>query len=313
MKEPTVSIVLPNRDYASFLPDAIASIKAQTLTDWECIIIDDASTDNSVEVIKNLIADDDRFELIVNPVSKGVSVCRNLGINAARGKYVSFLDSDDCYAEYFLEMMVELAWKANVDIVGARIRAVDENFHFNVSDTKWNTYDYVILNKNDDIVPQVENGKWIWRKIYKRSLLQDIRFRQELSLKGDAVIFALDLLWRVPRVVESKIEGIYHRIHDSSMTNRQRAFDMNRMKTFPLMFKYVREEFYDKYDKEVWGHFYNGMFFDMLSECLEYTEILKKQDKKDLRKVISNACDFIVTKHLSFRNRLLCRYLRWIK
>ena len=311
--EPTVSIILPNRNYADFIPDAIASIKAQTLTDWECIIIDDASTDNSVEVINGLIADDKRFELIINPVSKGVSACRNLGLNAAKGEYISFLDSDDCYAEYFLEMMTELAWKAGSDIVSARVRIIDNNFHFGVSDTKWNTYDYSVLSKKIDIAKQLENCKWVWRRIYKRNLLQDVRFREELRWNGDDVMFALDLFWRVPRIVESNIIGIYHRDHDFSMTNMQRGFDIDRMKTFPVMFKCIREELFDKYDEKFWQHIYNGIFLNMIYECLEYTDSLTEQDKKDLRKVLSNACSFVATKYLPLKNRLLCRYLRWIK
>ena len=96
MKGPTVSIILPNRNYGRFIPDAINSIKAQTLTDWECIIIDDASTDDSVDVIKELISGDGRFKLAVNSESVGISATRNVGLDMATGEYIAFLDSDDC-------------------------------------------------------------------------------------------------------------------------------------------------------------------------------------------------------------------------
>ena len=207
MSNPTVSIILPNRNYAAFLPDAIASIKAQTLTDWECIIVDDASTDNSVDVINGLIADDNRFKLIVNKTSRGISTSRNLGINAATGEYISFLDSDDCYAEFFLEMLVKLAREADVEVAGALAKIVDEDFHFKVSDTKWNTYDYIFLENPLDMIkaPQVRKWIWCWRKIYKRSLLKHIRFRDEMKVNGDDVMFMLDLQWHIPRIAESNI------------------------------------------------------------------------------------------------------------
>ena len=313
MNNPTVSIILPNRNYAAFIPDAIASIKAQTLTDWECIIIDDASTDNSVEVIKSLIADDNRFKLIVNASPRGISTSRNLGINAATGEYISFLDSDDCYAEFFLEMLVKLAREADVEVAGALAKIVDENFHFKVSDTKWNTYDYTFFEDALDMVkaPQVRKWIWCWRKIYKRSLLKYIRFRDEMKVNGDDVMFMLDLQWHVPRIAESNIEGVYHRTHKASVTSR---FDIGRVTMFPLMFKYINDGLLDKYKKDFWDAFYSGLFLLLLSECfIRFSNVLNNQDKKDLKRVLKSACKQIVKKRLPFKQRLLCRYLIWKK
>lgn len=313
MKEPTVSIILPNRNYAPFIPDAIASVKAQTLTDWECIIIDDASTDNSVEVINGLIAGDNRFKLIVNATPRGISTSRNLGINAARGEYISFLDSDDCYAEFFLEMLVKLAREADVDVAGALTKIVDENFHFKVSDAKWNTYDYIFLENPLDMIkaPQVRKWIWCWRKIYKRDLLKHIRFRDEMRVNGDDVMFMLDLQWHVPRIAESNIEGVYHRAHKTSITSR---FNIDRVTMFPLMFKYINDGLLDKYKKDFWDAFYSGLFLLMLSECfVRFGSVIGDQDKKDLKRILKSACKQIAIKRLPFKQRLLCRYLIWKK
>lgn len=313
MSVPTVSIILPNRNYATFIPDAIASIKAQTLRDWECIIIDDASTDNSVEVINSLIADDNRFKLIVNATPRGISTSRNLGINAATGEYISFLDSDDCYAEFFLEMLVKLAREADVEIAGALAKIVAEDFHFKVSDGKWNTYDYTFFENPVDMLkaPQVRKWIWCWRKIYKRSLLKHIRFRDEMKVNGDDVMFMLDLQWRVPRIAESNIEGVYHRTHQTSITSR---FNIERVNMFPIMFKYIKDELFDKYKDDFWELFYSGLFVLMLNECfIRFDSVLDEQDKKDLKKILKSACKQVVKKRLSFRKRLLCRYLIWKK
>lgn len=312
-KNPVVSIIVPNRNYAPFIGDAIASIKAQTLTDWECIIIDDASTDNSVEVFRQLIGDDDRFKLIVNPEPRGISTSRNIGLNLATGEYVSFLDSDDCYAEYFLEMLVKLARDTNVDIAGALSKNVDQDFHFKLSDTKWNTYDYVFYKDPFDLIQTPEKRKWIWvwRKIYKRSLFKELRFRDDMKINGDDVMFMLDLQWHVPRIVESNIEGVYHRIHKSSITSK---FNIDRVKMFPLLFRYIRDDLMDKYDKKFWDAFYPGLFTLMLHEAfVRFGDVLTEQDKKDLKQVLAQACKIISKKKLSFKQRLLCRYLTWIK
>lgn len=313
MKEPTVSIIVPNCNYAKFIPDAIASIKAQTLPDWECIIIDDASTDNSVEVIKSLIADDDRFRLIVNSEPRGISTTRNIGLNVATGEYISFLDSDDCYAEYFLEMLVKLARETRVDIAGALSKNVGEDFSFKTSDTQWNTYDYVFLDDPYDMIQTPENRKWIWvwRKIYKRSLFENIRFRDAMKVNGDDVMFMLDLQWHVPRIAESNIEAIYHRLHKTSITSK---FNIERVRMFPLLFRYIRDGLMDKYDKKFWNSFYPGLFLLLLNESfIRFADVLTEQDKKDLKQVLSQACKIIDKRKLSFKQRLLCRYLTWIK
>lgn len=313
MKEPTVSIIVPNCNYAKFIPDAIASIKAQTLTDWECIIIDDASTDNSVEVIKSLIADDDRFRLIVNPEPRGISTTRNIGLNVATGEYISFLDSDDCYAEYFLEMLVKLARQTNVDVAGALGKNVDQDFHFTPSGKEWNAYDFVFFDDPYYMIQTPENRKWIWvwRKIYKRSLLKDIRFRDAMKINGDDVMFMLDLQWHVPRIAESNLEGIYHRLHKTSITSN---FNIERVNMFVLLFQYIRDDLMDKYDKKFWDAFYPGLFLLLLNESfIRFADVLTEQNKKDLKQVLSKACKIIDKRKLSFKQRLLCRYLTWIK
>lgn len=317
MKCPIVSIILPNRNYGAFIPDAIASIKAQTLTDWECIIIDDASTDDSVEIIKQLIADDSRFKLMVNSEPLGISATRNVGLDMATGEYISFLDSDDCYVEYFLEMLVSTARKTNIEVVGALSKIVDVNFHFQPSNAKWNTDNYTVYDNPRDILmaPSV-NRKfvWIWRRIYKRSILQGVRFHDEYKVNGDDIIFMADLMWRVPRLVELNIEGVYHRSHGSSVSSVSQMFNLERVKIFPLLFKYIRENLLDKYDKDFLREFYNVLFMLLLSECfIKFGDKLTFQNKKDLRKVLSSSCRVIVKKYLPFKKRLLCRYLTWIK
>ena len=159
-----------------------------------------------------------------------------------------------------------------------------------------------------------QSRKWIciWRKIYKRDLLKDVRFREEMKINGDDVMFLLDLSYRVPCVAESNIEGIYHRTHSSSVT---KGLNIERIKTFPLMLQRVKEDLLDKYDKDFWRWYYNGIFLGMLQESLvKYCDQLTPQYKQDLKKIISDACKkVIVKKYLPFKSRLLCRYLKWIK
>lgn len=312
MDNPIVSIILPNRNYSDFIADAINSVRAQTLTNWECIIIDDASTDCSVRVIKDLIRGDKRFKLVVNPESIGVSATRNIGLNMASGEYIAFLDSDDCYMEHFLEMLVNLAKKTNSDVVGAKTFLVNAYFEFEPVNIKWNTDDYDVYDNPIDIEMAPENRKyiWIWRRIYKRELLKNIRFHDEMKINGDDITFMLDLLWRTPKIIESNFDGVFHRVHPLSITSGFQNFNLERVEMFPRLFKHMRENLIDKYDKDFLKLLYKNLFGYMLSECLiKNSQSLTEQNKKDLRDLLSRACNLIEKDYLPHDYQLLCEYL----
>lgn len=95
--QPLISVIVPCFNQAHYLPDAIASLVAQTLLEWECIIVDDGSPDNTREVSQMLAAGDPRIRPF-SQVNKGLSGARNAGLNLARGQYIQFLDADDFLA-----------------------------------------------------------------------------------------------------------------------------------------------------------------------------------------------------------------------
>lgn len=105
------SIIVPLYNKAPYVRKALDSIVAQTYKDWECIIINDGSSDNSLEVVKNFVDEfmiyDLRFK-IVNQSNAGVAAARNNGVAASTGEYVCFLDADDGWEPTFLEEMEKL-------------------------------------------------------------------------------------------------------------------------------------------------------------------------------------------------------------
>ncbi len=92
---PSVSIIVPTYNRAHMLDRCLASIQQQTFTDWELLVVDDGSSDNTVEIVERWQRTDSRIRLIRQPVNKGVSHARNTGVNAASGEWVAFNDSDD--------------------------------------------------------------------------------------------------------------------------------------------------------------------------------------------------------------------------
>ena len=92
-----ISIIIPNFNKGEFISETLNSIISQTFVNWEVIIVDDNSTDNSVEVVRSIY--DNRIKLVELLVNKGASFCRNYGFSFSTGSYVVFLDSDDIILE----------------------------------------------------------------------------------------------------------------------------------------------------------------------------------------------------------------------
>lgn len=100
-----VTVVIPCYNYEAYVAKAIESVKKQTYTDWDCVIVDDGSTDNSVEVIQRAIEGDGRFRLIRQENSK-VAAARNRGALESRGTFLCFMDADDWMLPRCLELLV---------------------------------------------------------------------------------------------------------------------------------------------------------------------------------------------------------------
>ena len=102
-----ISIIIPNYNKSQFLAETINSVKKQTYDNWEAIIIDDCSSDNSVDIILGLISNDNKFRLKVNLSNKGANYSRNLGIKEAKGDFIVFLDSDDILSKDCLKSRID--------------------------------------------------------------------------------------------------------------------------------------------------------------------------------------------------------------
>lgn len=101
-----VSIVIPIFNSAPYLSGCLASVSKQTIGDWEAILIDDASTDESAQIAASYCKQDQRFCLLQQPHNMGQSAARNLGMQHIKGEYLLFLDSDDRLSSDYIEQML---------------------------------------------------------------------------------------------------------------------------------------------------------------------------------------------------------------
>ena len=110
-----ISIITPCYNAAPYIANTIQSVQNQTILDWEMIIVDDGSSDNSVEIIKKIISQDSRSKLIQKE-NGGSASARNLALSIAQGEYIQFLDSDDTIDYKKLERQITLMEKEDLDV-----------------------------------------------------------------------------------------------------------------------------------------------------------------------------------------------------
>lgn len=122
-----VSIVMPAYNSVAYIEKAIRSVMAQTYAEWHLLVLDDGSTDGTVETVRRLAEEDARISLICNKENCGAADTRNRGMDLCDEGYVAFLDSDDLWHPDKLAMQVRLAEETDGDIVYSSYAIIDEN------------------------------------------------------------------------------------------------------------------------------------------------------------------------------------------
>ncbi|WP_161971746.1 glycosyltransferase family 2 protein [Algoriphagus kandeliae] len=162
LKKPQVSILIPNYNKAPYIQETLDSVLAQTYTDWECIIVDDHSTDNSWEILENYAEKDSRFKIYRRPghLPKGGNVCRNFAFELSKGEFIQWFDSDDLMYNSFLKERLNYISNPEID------------FSVFIQESKF--YNKEKKNRKKDIIHDFLMLRAVWSgpsMIIKRSFL----------------------------------------------------------------------------------------------------------------------------------------------
>ena len=114
---PVISVIMANYNGAAYIADAVSSVRKQTLTNFEIIISDDASSDRSVDIVSGLAANDARIRLLRSDRNRGPAAARNRALEVARGEWIAIVDSDDFIHPTRLETLINFAVRDGADIV----------------------------------------------------------------------------------------------------------------------------------------------------------------------------------------------------
>ena len=191
MYTPKISIIVPIYNTTeSELRECFRSIEAQTITDIEVIMVDDASTNNAADVCARQAADDRRFHLIRRTENQGVAASRNCGTDAATGEWVMYVDPDDTIAPEMCEDLLA-ATDPDVDIVGCPCRYISDgkakDLHLFEGDRRFASAEekMEILKQCKFVFPKGTIFTWAYQlgKIYRRSFLQKHGIRCNTRLR----------------------------------------------------------------------------------------------------------------------------------
>ena len=172
MKKPKISIVIPIYNDEKYLKECLDSIINQTFKDFECICVDDCSTDRTAEIINDFVQKDKRFKYIKHNENLGVSYSRYTGLLQTKANWIAFIDHDDVVSSKYLEFLYKrINNDTKIDVVSCKyafvnnkLRFMDDNIH-NISFYKGKEF------INEDKTGIGFYGCTIWGKILKRDIL----------------------------------------------------------------------------------------------------------------------------------------------
>ena len=177
-----LSIIVPVYNVEEYISKCLDSILKQSLKDFECLIIDDGSTDKSIEIAENLIGNDYRFT-IYHKENGGLSDARNYGLDLAIGEYVCFVDSDDYIAKHMIEKTYIVAKENGSDITVFDMYYEYEDGHKELTKGANKKIAYYEEDKDLLFINHSANNK-----IYRREFLEDKRFIKGLAYEDLAAI-----------------------------------------------------------------------------------------------------------------------------
>lgn len=290
---PMVSVIVPVYNVEKYLPRCIDSLLAQSFTEFEVVLIDDGSTDNS-GLICDSYAQKDRRVKVIHQKNGGVCRARNAGLDIAAGKYIAFCDSDDYCTSVWLQELVKKAQNEKAQLVVSGFQAVNEKDEvlstFRCSVGTWGTG--TEKEKMDYIFGKVLYGDNCWN-LYTSLFLNNIIQQQKIRFCTTCANFAEDMGFTLEYLLYcSKVCGIdrqeyrYLQHSESMMAKSKNIVKLDSVNEISLQFG--KRFFSDVKDKEVRRMFPALHFLICRNQCRVYLYGDKGKELPEESKNIQN-------------------------
>lgn len=267
-----VSIIVPIYNADKYLNRSLKSIINQTYTNLEIILINDGSTDSSLEICKEYVEKDKRIVLI-DKINEGVSIARNTGIQKSSGAYIAFLDADDWITPNYIEHLMKPFENENVDISVCDYQICKK---FASSSIK-SDHSYRYEESRKYLLKKQKKGDFSiivpWGKIFKAKIVAGIYFPPKLHFEDEATVYKF--FYAANQIAKSNYKAYYYFQSNEGLTESvYPKHPEDAVKVFEMQYEFFKE----RNDRE----FYQQTLAALLWKCL--TLYVVKQNKRNIAK-----------------------------
>lgn len=315
---PKISIIVPVYNAEEYLMDCVYSILNQSIRDFEIILVDDGSSDNSAEICKILCDRDCRVSYLYKD-NGGVSSARNLGLNLAKGEYIKFNDADDTMPRTALEDLLDEAEAKGADIVYGKHCIITDNGRYERQKIIDNSSSTSILKS---LISSVDTA--VWDCLFRRDLLENIKFDTNLSI-GEDFRFLIEAFYNAKRISSvDKIVYNYNRMNEASAmaSGKNNSILRRKAETYNSIRTYLSsQELYPLLEEDLAIRclesvqemsLYNELHTSFIECVPEKRKYINKTSLSAKMKFFSlclcNKLGFIVVLYNSLRSLMKCKY-----
>ena len=252
-KMPAVSVVIPMYNSEKYIGQCIRSIISQTFTNFELIIVDDCSTDNSAAIVTSFLNAGTKIAARLVRLKKnsgGAAIPRNIGMKLARGKYIAFVDSDDMFLPNALQILIDAAVKFDADVVHTEVftSPIDKENPFNIRRETYQVPPFVEAPtlETNNIIERIQKFinrgyMWnVWSKLFRRDFLIENQIEFANARTIEDMIFVFDCISRAPRYVRIPDAVYVYRVHEESITNSKLPLEQQVKRYVPSLVRGIK-------------------------------------------------------------------------
>lgn len=312
MPQPKVSIIVPVYNVEKYLERCINSLKSQTLEDIEIILVDDSSTDSSLEICNAAAMEDSRIK-VIHKANEGAGKARNAALEIAMGEYIGFVDSDDFVGEDMFEILCAKAEKYNSDLVMSGVLFVDGNMfsqegecvrkNYFDKDTHFETDEDLkklrmgIVGATPEDADDSKYGMSIWKNLFRHEIIKknSITFESEREMLSEDALFMIDFISCIGKATGIN-EAFYNYCRNEDSISK--SYKKDRFEKSLVFVAEVEKRFKKDTDQKEY-QIYIDRFWQAMCRVLCSQEIMYAKDNNikyiDLKKRLKAVCTHSLT------------------
>ena len=314
MSQPRISIIVPVYNVEKYLERCVNSLRNQALREIEIILVDDSSTDSSLEICNRMASEDDRIK-VLHKVNEGAGMARNAALAVAAGEYIGFVDSDDFVEPEMFATLYERAQKYNSDLVISGVLFVDgimfskegeciRKAYFS-EDTQFDTEDSLkklrmgIVGATPEDADDSKYGMSIWKNLFRHEIIRKngITFESEREMFSEDALFMVDYISHIKKATGIP-EAFYNYCRNGDSISK--SYKKDRFEKSLVFVREVEKRFCTNIDESEY-RIYIHRFWQAMCRVLCSQEIMHAAETRTTYREMKKRLQEICTHTLSLQ------------